>query len=103
MAVCFRARNLLVVAGDAGEIHRASVQASRRSECDRRISTVLHRSGTWKLPEAGSRDLASLRDAGLGRCEPQAEASTCHLGHDFRATTPALGGVGHPPMWMRKC
>jgi len=36
---------------------------------------------------AGSRDLASVRDAGAGGCEPQAQASARYVGHDLRATT----------------
>ena len=98
MAVCFRARNVLVVAGNAVEIHHATVPASRRGESNRRLPAVLHRSGPWEFPEAGARDFASLRDAGSRRCEPQAEAGTCHLGQDFRATTPALSSVGHWPV-----
>src|SRR4029077_7513114 len=93
MALCFCARCFLIVAGNAVEICRATIPAPRRVEGNRRLPTVLYRSGPWEFPEACARDPASLRDAWPRGCEPQAEAGTRYLGQDFRATSRALSNV----------
>src|SRR6266436_5177229 len=98
MAIYLCARCFLIVAGNAVAIYRATIPAPRRGEGNRRLPTVLYRSGRWEFPEAGGCDPASLRNAWSRGCEPQAEAGTLYLGQDFRATYRALSSVGHRPV-----
>src|SRR5882762_692754 len=98
MAIYLCPRCFLIVPGDAVAVYRATIPAPRRGEGNRRLPTVLYRSGPWEFPEAGGSDPASLRDAWSRGCEPQAEAGTRYLGQDFRATSSALGSVGHWPV-----
>src|SRR2546426_6427440 len=98
MAVHIGARRFLIIAGNAVEVYRAPVPASRRGEGNRRLPAVLHRPGPWEFPEACSGDSASLRDAWSRGCEPQVEAGTRNLGQDFRATPPALSSVCYWPV-----
>src|SRR6266853_3380545 len=103
MAIYLCARCFLIVAGNAVEIHRETIPAPRRGEGNRRLPTVLYRSGPWEFPEAGACDPASLRDAWFRGCEPQGEAGTRYLGQDFRAGSRALSsvGVGNPSVGER--
>src|ERR1700693_301574 len=94
MAIYLCARRFLIVAGNAVEIYRATFPAPRRGEGNRRLPTVLYRSGPWGFPEAGACDPAFLRDPWTRVGELQAEAGTRYLGQDFRATSRALSSVG---------
>ena len=55
------------------------------SECDCRLSAFVHRSRSWKLPQARAHDTPAFCDARSGRFESQAQASARDVGQDFRA------------------